>query len=691
MNRFLFIILLITFGHIQAQNNLKKSSYSFPENPEERIVLTTDRDFYLSGEKIWFSAHCIFQNSETEDEISKVLYIEIINEETNLKYKFSIQNGISTGSILLPEDLETGNYLLLAYTQYLKNYSEEYFFTSILTIINPNKVLTDDKKQQENNQIRFFTDYQYSDEGIIAAHAFLIEKDLMKKMKHLGIENTKGEIIANAELSNSGMGYFEIDGTTEEFIFLKLILENGDTISKKIEPQKTKQISPPFSAIKANKLLEITSNKRQYTPREKVQLNIKTPQTNSKINLSISITKKGTKKYSEILPNAIFSNRKVLNLYHQNVELYTLSEIDQKILNVVYNQSFLNKIKSTSIDSKPRWIPEIRDVSISGIAINKKTHQTVSNLPIFISAFKDPAQFHIIRTKEQGEFIYSLNNLTGSKDVFLCPRSPQNEEIELQINNDFIGLQSQFPYIPLEIDTSQKRFLEELHINKQAGKIYKTDPGTKKTKTLVLPYNFENLPISIKLDDYVNTPTLEMVFNELIPRCSVIKRKGNYFLTMINDEENVIYDNPMVLVDNIPIFDDNELMKIHPSKINKIECLPTPIVLGDNIIEGLVKITTHTDNFADVKMPEGSIFLSYQMISPSFQFEAPTYNTQIKKQSRKADFRTTLYWNPKFELENNKTIEFYTSDHCSEYEVVIKGISAEGDYYIGKSSIKVGK
>jgi hypothetical protein len=692
MKRFLFIIFLITFGQLQAQNSLEQSTYNFPEKPEETIVLNTDRDLYLSGEKIWFSAHCFFQNLKDEDEISKVLYVELTNEESNLKHKFAIKNGLSAGSILIPTDLKSGNYLLTVYTQYLKNYSQDYFFSSVLSIINPNEVLPDESMDEKLDQISIITDYQYTSQGFISANALLIKKNLLEKTKRLSIENMEGNIIAEAVLNESGLGYFEIEGTIEDSYFVKLELENGDSIIKKIEPRSDEQINPSFTINTNKNQLQITAHKKQYAPREEVLLNIKTPSLNSKLNLSISIVKKGSRNHSFVLPASIFSNTQVLKSYHQNAELYSLSKIEQKILNVVYNQKILNNsISVTSKNKNLRWIPEIRDVSISGIAYNKNTQQAVPNLPIFISAFKDPAQFHIIRTKQHGEFIYSLNNLSKLQDVFLCPKSLNGEEIELQINNDFIGLQSKFQPIPLSIDSSQRRFLEELHINFQAGNIYKTDPGTKEIITPSLPFNFKSLPVSVNLDDYVNTPSLEMVFNELVPRCIVIKRKGNYLLTVVNDEENVIYENPLVLVDNIPIFDHNELMKIHPSKIEKIECLPSPIVLGDNMIEGLVMITTRTDNFANVKMPVGSIFLNYQMISASFQFDAPKYDSQINKQSRKADFRTTLYWNPELKLENEKTLHFYTSDHCSEYEVVVKGFSKNGAFYLGKASITVEK
>lgn len=59
------------------------------------------------------------------------------------------------------------------------------------------------------------------------------------------------------------------------------------------------------------------------------------------------------------------------------------------------------------------------------------------------------------------------------------------------------------------------------------------------------------------------------------------KRKKNYFSLPIIDEERLIsYNTPLILVDNIPIFDVEELLKISPKLIEKIEVHKTPFIMA---------------------------------------------------------------------------------------------------------------
>lgn len=571
---------MLTISQINAQESIKLSPNNLPSNPEEKIVLHTDRDFYLCGEKIWFKSYCLYQNRLLNEDLSKVLYVELYNDELNLKHKFAITKGISSGSIQIPSDYKTGNYVLRAYTKYLQNFSVENYFSKIISIVNPNEPPT-------KLEIKIIND---------SSNKFLDEH----KITNLGSLNTHSD-------------------------------------------QSIDQ-----------KNLKISTNKESFKTRELVSLTIDPFFSGLRegLDLSISVVKKGT------------------------LENTFLSKLHKK-----------HETAKSSLSLK--WIPETRDVSISGTAYNSNTNKPVSDLRIYISAFKDPAQIHIIRTNQNGEFIYSLNNLKDQRNIYLCPQSRDGEPIELKINNDFSTVFKDFKLNPIVIDSNKKILIEELNINYQAGKIFKTDPGTTEIKTKSLPFHFDTPPFTVSLDKYVKTPTLEMVFDELIPRCIVIKRQGNYHLIVDNEEDEILYRDPLVLIDNIPIFDMNALMKIPPSKIEKIACYPLPLVLGDNIINGLVLITTRTDNFGGIKMADGSIFLNYQMISTSNKFESLLYNNEEKRLSRLADFRTTLYWNPELLLENKTTIQFYTSDHESEYEVVVRGYTSDGEKCYGKISFSV--
>lgn len=63
---------------------------------------------------------------------------------------------------------------------------------------------------------------------------------------------------------------------------------------------------------------------------------------------------------------------------------------------------------------------------------------------------------------------------------------------------------------------------------------------------------------------------------------------------------------------------------------------------------------------------------------PSIEFYSPQYTDPTAK--ARPDHRTTLYWNPKVETDDNghATVRFYASDVSKRYLVTLEGVSNDG-------------
>ena len=85
-------------------------------------------------------------------------------------------------------------------------------------------------------------------------------------------------------------------------------------------------------------------------------------------------------------------------------------------------------------------------------------------------------------------------------------------------------------------------------------------------------------------------------------------------------------------------------MNIDPSVIQKIDLYTSPFILGNSQLNGVILITTKTDNFGGMKMPSESAFFEYTTISDSYEFNATAYDEPAKYSSREANFRSLLYW-----------------------------------------------
>lgn len=342
-----------------------------------------------------------------------------------------------------------------------------------------------------------------------------------------------------------------------------------------------------------------------------------------------------------------------------------------QILNSKLSLQKYTDLLYTPKSSKLKWIPEVRDIGLSGIVVNRLTQEPVKNVPVYLSIFREYPQIHIYESREDGSFFFSLNNFENEQDVFICPLFEEIDELELKVNSDFYPFFPHLEPIPLTIDSASADLLERMMIATQTSKVFNLSTKDKNLNISQLPYSFENPQISVVLDDYIETPTMEMVFRELIPSVRVRKHKNDFSLSIFDSERELFYNNPLILVDEIPIFNVNELMKISPEVVEKIEIHKTPFILGDHTINGIISVRTFTDNFGGMIMPASSTFFEYLTLSPRYVFKPKTYLSPEELNSRLADFRTVLYWNPKTDQKNK--INLYTSDQTGTYELIYFG------------------
>ncbi|MBQ4013242.1 MAG: hypothetical protein II607_04930, partial [Bacteroidales bacterium] len=83
----------------------------------ERTYLSTDKDVYVAGDLLWYSAFCVDVAKGTPSPISDIAYIELHgNGMLAATGKVALVNGRGAGRLELPASLPTGNYRLVAYT-----------------------------------------------------------------------------------------------------------------------------------------------------------------------------------------------------------------------------------------------------------------------------------------------------------------------------------------------------------------------------------------------------------------------------------------------------------------------------------------------------------------------------------------------------------------------------------------------
>ena len=181
-------------------------------NPVEKVSLHTDKDIVSPGEELWYSAYCVLGTRYNYSLASKVLYVDLIdsNNEVILSQTQELIEGRGAGSMRVPEGLVSGTYLLRAYTNWMRNYDSDFFFTKRIYIIDKKGVSTETLTEvNEKIDLQFFPeggDCIIGLSGLIAFKA--IGVDGLSRAVNGNILNSKGDFIAPINTLDKGAGFF---------------------------------------------------------------------------------------------------------------------------------------------------------------------------------------------------------------------------------------------------------------------------------------------------------------------------------------------------------------------------------------------------------------------------------------------------------------------------------------------------
>lgn len=194
------------------------------EMPQEKVYLHVDRPYYASGETIWFKSYLTIGPFHEPSLLSQTVYVELVNSDGEIiqNLKLYSPDGFASGQFDLPDSLSSGSYLIRAYTNWMRNFDESYFFHRQINIWN-NESSEDVAVHQGDIDVQFFPEGGDLVNGVLSKVAFKATgPDGLGKVvkgKILDGEN----VIAEFESNRLGMGAFAI------------IPQNGKQYKAKIE------------------------------------------------------------------------------------------------------------------------------------------------------------------------------------------------------------------------------------------------------------------------------------------------------------------------------------------------------------------------------------------------------------------------------------------------------------------------
>lgn len=107
----------------------------------EKVYLQTDKPAYGLGDTLWFKAYLLEAAYLTASKKSGILYVEIADENNRVVKRIMspVYHGLTYGNIKLDTvDIPQGNYTLMAYTNWMRNFNDSCFFRKPFYVSNTN-------------------------------------------------------------------------------------------------------------------------------------------------------------------------------------------------------------------------------------------------------------------------------------------------------------------------------------------------------------------------------------------------------------------------------------------------------------------------------------------------------------------------------------------------------------------------
>ncbi|RYY54971.1 MAG: hypothetical protein EOO09_12395 [Chitinophagaceae bacterium] len=342
-----------------------------------------------------------------------------------------------------------------------------------------------------------------------------------------------------------------------------------------------------------------------------------------------------------------------------------------------------------------RVAPENSGHNIFARVISLPDEKPASGVICFLSAGASPYEFLVSASDSSGLVRFTTTKYFGPADIYVQAQPTANHKYRVDVMTPFVTAD----YTPVQpffaISKNLENQLQEKSIAMQAMNVYSTDSISRFSVPVLsdtLPF-YGTAEFSYKLDDYKRFVTMEEVMREYISPVGVVSRNGKLMMNIYDPVNKVLYDKSLalVLVDGIPLPDPNDVFRLDPMKIRRIDVIPAIYMYGPSLFTGVVSLESYKGHAEDLDLDPTLVRVDYEGLQLRREFYAPDYSTASASLKRIPDPRNTLQWIPDGHLETGKAAQlgFYSSDTRGRFVLVVNGLTADGSPVSGSYQFTV--
>jgi len=265
--RFL-LIFLISLGWISKafSNPIDSIPVFFHQQlllyPQEKLYLHTDKNHYIQGEKIWFRAYLVDAATHKPESYSRYVYVELIGKTDTAvsRVMISPDKEFFHGYLPIPDALSSGEYMLRAYTRYMENEDEDYFFKKNIQV---GTYVTKENSISNNEfHVSFFPEGGDLPLETAATIAFKAVQSSGNSEEITGrIVDEMGEEVTTFSSVHGGMGIFQLYAREGKKYYAECTNSQGQMRRFELPTAKAAAISLQVRSVRNNYIVSLLTNK----------------------------------------------------------------------------------------------------------------------------------------------------------------------------------------------------------------------------------------------------------------------------------------------------------------------------------------------------------------------------------------------------------------------------------------------
>lgn len=730
-------------------------------SPSPRINLIFNQPYYAPGDTAFFSA---WYTDEAFQQIkgAHIITADLFSGEGKVyqQIKFKIQNGRAYNQIALRKDLPPGEFKLIAYTDWMKNSTQNYF-EKTLRIESRKEVRSQSKGQSD---VRAYPEGGHFIAGLSNKFVLLGEPG-----KTVHIKDEQNNEIVNIVLDSTGLATtsitpiierkYTVQSASGKSFELPLVEKSGITLmveskesgvihmsrsgesdlpgqlfaimvsqgkiilKKEIEwtQEHTASVLIP-SGVQShalNHLYVLDAKGKVYARRTFVKegkqlLAVKfdfseqagqREQVQGKIDildeagnfvesdLSITVFQehlfKGLKMTEHSFSNFPALYERELKFGKQNTTLlndFLISESDRLDWNEILNAK--SPIKSMPLNDQ---------VKLRGQVVSKKNGQPAPDSTDVIVYLQKNTIGYEDYTKDGKFEIPFIFDFSGDDQVFHSLHYKSkivDDDYDLIVDRDSLKINETWESAETSTTSAYGEYAFNRNLISRSYSFFREKKNSvteDQNLNRIFEDEFLGADYAVRISDYLVFPTIEDIFNEIVPFVQYKKKgdKGTLRISYRSETSTRTYkEAPLLIIDGVMTRNLQSLLTLKPEKIVIIKILNNPNKLtqvgklGEN---GILFVETKNGSLAKTLSEEN--LLPITGLSKSV-LSAPAGDQS--KSGRIPNLRSNLYWNPVLKTNSGSSeVSFYTGDDTGPIIIQVEGLTKDGRHFVAQHKVTV--